>query len=581
MAYFDTSLPDTIDLTPGVKAFGDALTEVMKRKQQQKQFDEQMKFNREQEDRKFTQAQMNIDYQKNLANLKDRREQLDFNMRQNQHVATTKERARRAASPQESASILDDLRTYDPATGKETGRGKLTPGQLKGVGPEPTMDPKPELGPEVQDAVPDMLQMVPGMPPELAARLRGKARPQPTMGPFQTPEEQAAAEPAQRRFDADFAGYQADVRGGGDRLRAAQAAQDKFGAQSADYEDKLDAFPARQRAHQAAVRHAENTRPYTMSVGPNDPGTTFDFETQRHAAGKEAAERFLSSLPATVDAPTRQAAQVVAGYLASGTIKADQAGVALQKVLAQGVGEAGKDRRATAEIAKDIKVAEINSRKPGLVLQQMRFNASQDKDIRKETRKDVADWLKAAGLERAPMQLANMRQSLQQLRGNGKEQQAALVLMGRATQGDNRFSDKDYKVFVENGGVGALDSASSTIQQLIDGQYGDETIAIASQMANALHAVFKGRLSDAAADGREFFVNTEDYDPRIAENLLEQRLGKEFYRREGDRGGPRGGLAPPEVRAGQKAKAGTKTTVKVTGASGDQIDAALKALLAK
>jgi hypothetical protein len=579
MAYFDTSLPDTIDLTPGVKAFGDALTEVMKRKQQQKQFDEQMKFNREQEDRKFTQAQMNIDYQKNLANLKDRREQLDFNMRQNQHVATTKERARRAASPQESASILDDLRTYDPATGKETGRGKLTPGQLKGVGPEPTMDPKPELGPEVQDAVPDMLQMVPGMPPELAARLRGKARPQPTMGPFQTPEEQAAAEPAQRRFDADFAGYQADVRGGGDRLRAAQAAQDKFGAQSADYEDKLDAFPARQRAHQAAVRHAENTRPYTMSVGPNDPGTTFDFETQRHAAGKEAAERFLSSLPATVDAPTRQAAQVVAGYLASGTIKADQAGVALQKVLAQGVGEAGKDRRATAEIAKDIKVAEINSRKPGLVLSQQRFQASQDKDIRKETRKDIHEWLKASGLDKAPMQRATMANGLRMLNGNGKEQQAGLVMMARETQGDNRFSNDDYRVFVKAGGVGTVDQAANTFQQLVDGQFGDQTIAVAKQMATAMQAVYLQRLKTAAADGRDEFVHNEIYDSPVAESVLEQRLGRDIFVRESSRGGPSLVGAPPEVRAKSKGK--TKTTVKVTGASGDQIDAALKALLAK
>lgn len=476
MASLDFSLPDTIDLSPGIAAVGDALTDVLKRKQQQKQFDQQMEFNREQEERKFKQAQMNIDYQNRLAANQEVRGQRDFAMRQDDHVAAVKQRARTAPNAQISQSILDDLRIYDPETGKETGRGKLTPGPLKGVGPEPTLDPKPELGPELQDAVPDILQMMPGAPPELAARLRGKARPQPTYGPFATPEEQAAAEPAQRRFDVDLAAYQADQRGGGDRLKAAQAAQDKFGAETAAYDDAVDAFPARQRDFQARQRHAENTRPYTMSVGPNDKGTTFDFETQRHAEGKDAAERFLSSLPATVDTQTRQAAQVVAGYLESGTIKSDQAGVALQKVLAQGVGEAGKNSRSTAEIAGRETVAHIMASRPraSVVVGEGNLNMRKFEQFEKDAERignRVGAKVDIAGIKQLDDGLAGLGSKNQAL------EQGIVFQIARSMQGVGPLTQQDVEI-IRKDIAGKGGTLESWMQRLDDGHLGEQEKAV-------------------------------------------------------------------------------------------------------
>lgn len=580
---------------------GDSLTEVMRRRQEQQQHEETLQFQREQESRKSKHQEEYDKYLRSVEERKERLGEIEFNQKQQDRNAARMERARHAATPQEAAAIAADTRTYDPHTGKETGRGQLTAGPLQNVGPAPTQPVEPAL-PTPAEAIPDIVQAIPGMPPEIAARMRGKTRPQPEegamVGPIPSAEEtrnaemqragtvdaisggdggrQAPSEEDLKAAEATRAGQEEKLRRYEQQYEAYQHEEPpapiaEYGEKKAAYEGELKSFPQRQAAHAAEERGAERRRPYTLSMGGNDPGVTFDFETQRHAASKDAADRWLESLASVpMSEQDRGAAMQIHAAIESGAIDPTKAGVAFQKERMGMTAEAGRDSRAAAGNATRVKVAEINSRKPGLVLSERRFNASQDKDIRKETRKDITDWLKASGLEAAPKQRALTDLALRQLQGNGKEQQAALVAMGRATQGDNRFSDKDYKVFVQNGGVGVLDSAANTVGKLIDGEYGDQTITVATQMATALKAVYNQRLVDAAADGRQEFVHNDIYDPQVAESVLEQRLGKDVFQRESNRGGQTLG-GPPEISARRKGKAGKSTTVKASGSAVDDI----------
>lgn len=624
MGYLDYSPPDVGDLSPAMRDFGDALTEVMKRRQARETQDKQLQFEREQEERKFKQAEMQSTYQNRIIDQREKREQLEFNRRQSMDNAAAAKAAMHADSPQAAAAMAQNIVNYDPTTGKEVSRGRVEAGPMRDIGPEPALPAKPQFpAAEAGAVIPDIAQALPGMPPELAARLRGQKKTLPNISLNDAPQsdpdalarmqgerqslaagaderrgrlfvdqinddgiatvldengnkahvearpgwaegkliDRKTGEPvavSSQRFEPQAEGYSYEAPP--DRFEKATAAYDQFQGAQRGYQEAERALPGQQQAFAAEKRRAEAERPYTMKFGPNDPGTTFDFQTQRYAARDEAASRFLETLPDNMSDRDRATASQIHAAIKAGTVDPAKAGAMFQKERLQGSTQDFNAGQGALRDKNRIDVANINSRKPGLVLQERRFAASQDKDIRKETRKDITDWLKASGLETAPKQLAAMDQSIKQLHGNGREQQAALVGMARATQGDNRFSDADYRVFVEKGGVGTLDQVANTVQKLIDGEFGDETIAVASKMATALRAVYDQRLRDAATDGNQEFVHNEIYDPQVAESVLEQRLGKGYYQRESGRG--RGG--PPEIDARSKAKAkgGGSKTVK-------------------
>ena len=637
MAYLDYSLPAVPDPSEGIKQIGDALTDVMKRRQQREQFDREMQFKYADANRKYQQERDNIAYQNRIIDERNRRERIEFNAHQQERMAAAADKARHAASPQEAQAILHGAVMFDPQTGQEIGRGNLEPGPTRDIGPAPTAPTAPEFPREQAGAViPDIVQAVPGMPPELAAMMRGKkqAAPAPAAAPpseldalmeralpessldeahraelqsLQAGHEARKGKAFVDQIDEDGIATLLDENGNRQRVPAtpdmqegkwispggeettrrfetsvqpsrfesdtraedAVAAYNKFQQDRKAYETDVGAFPGRQAAYAAEQRRADAERPYTIKFNANDPGATFDFKTQRTAAAEAAAQQFVDNLPPNMTPEQQDAAKQTYFALKSGA-DPQKTQAEFARTVRLGREQGFKHQEGLLRDEAALERAKIP--KPGIMLAERRFSASQDKDIRKETRKDIQDWLKASGLETAPKQVASMDLSLKQLHGNGREVQAALVGMARATQGDNRFSDADYRVFVEKGGVGSLDQAANTIQKMIDGQFGDETIRVATQMATALRAVYDSRLRQAAEDGKQEFVHNEIYDPQVAESVLEQRLGKSYYQRESSRGGARGG-EPPEVKARRRGKEGASLKVKA-----NSVDDALKAL---
>lgn len=179
MAYLDYSLPETIDLS-GVSKIGDALTDVMKRRQQRQQFEQEMNFKYADADRKYKQEQDNIAYQNRIIDERNRRERLEFGAKQQERMAAAADRARHAASPQEAQAILHSAVMFDPETGKEIGRGSLEAGPTRDIGPAPQAPTEPQFpAAEAGAVIPDIAQALPGAPPELAAMMRGKRATQP------------------------------------------------------------------------------------------------------------------------------------------------------------------------------------------------------------------------------------------------------------------------------------------------------------------------------------------------------------------------------------------------------------------
>lgn len=604
MAYFDYSRPEVNDASEGIRRIGDALSQTLERRRKQQEFAKTQEFQREQEDRKFTQSENQLKYQNRTQDAREKRDEFDFVQKQQKFRGEQTRAVQKAladGNPQLAAALAQETTLFDPKTGSAS-HGKLTAGPVRDVGPAPQEPPLPL-------AKPDPVEFGPVVPPEIAARRRGMKAPEPEkdalVGPIPSAEErrhaeiqrigtqppslnvpdvegQLAAAEAERqgqieqrgRFEAQSRGFRAEAEQAtaeeqakldqhSTELHAAERDQARFRERSAG-------LPVARAQHTADERRAENERTYSLQFG-DEPPVQLDVQTQRYASREAAANDFLSSLPQGLSPQDQAAARNAHAAILSG----DDPQKAIAAYNKERAGIATRDLTQSEGAARDknrIDVAHINARKPGLVLQERRFAAGQDKDRRKETRGDIEHWLKASGLETAPKALAALDQSLKQLKGNAPEQQAALVGMARATQGDNRFSDADYKVFVQNGGIGTLDQIAQTFQRIENGEFGEERIAVATKMGRALKAVFEQRLRSAAEDAREEFVQNEIYDPAVAESVLEQRLGKGFYQRQGPR---RGG--PPEVNARRQGAAGTSKTVKAEGLTNEQLLEALKA----
>lgn len=493
MGYLDFSQPDVPDLTGGLSAIGDALTKVMQRRQQRQEQDQKLAFEREQEQRRYAQQQGQFDYQNRIEDRKAKIAELEFNQKQQAHQAQMAEAVRKAIAennPQRAAQIAAETATYDPHTGQEIGRGSLTQGPMRDVGKPPPMPMSSDDIPSADQTA--ALRAVPGMP----------------AAPFNAID--------QERKDA---------------------------------EGNFKRFEAQSEAYSQDLKNAEAERPQILKFGPKDPGITFDMATQRHATRDAAAQDFIESFRGVPMSQSDQvAAQNVYAQIKAGALDPAKAGAAYDKARFGVVQEEGKNTRSAG---RDKAIVDAAKARATGDIGWARLHSTEDKDRRKETRGDIKDWLKANGLESAPKQVAAMDLSARQLDStDGRQQQAALVGMARSVQGDNRFSDQDYRVFVANGGVGALDQAAGTIQQIIDGEFGDETIAAAKRMNGALRAVFSDRVKRAGTEGSEQYVNDpETYDPRVARHVLEQRLGKENLPAIG---------GPPEVRAKAKAKAKAK-----------------------
>lgn len=418
MAYFDYSLTDTgAGPGQGIREIGDALTQSITALRQKKQFEEKLAFDREQEARKFAQNQGELAYQHRTQDAREKRDQFEFTQKQakfKSDQAMQVQKALAAGNPQLAAAIAAETSTFDPASG-QVAHGKLTPGQTRDVGPAPEEPPMPMEAPEA-----------PPHPPEIAARRKALALPQPEpgamVGPIPSAEErrhaeiqrigtqppsvdvpdvegQLAAAEKQRQAEVEQRGrYEAGVteaRAANERSGQEQQARlDRYPAELAQAQrekarfDELTAsLPARRQEHAAAAHQAELERPYALQFG-DEPPVTMDVGTQRYATREAAANDFLASLPPNLSPQDRAAAANAHAAILAGD-DPQKAIVAYNKERA-GISEHGfKDVQGDKRDINRIEVAKINARKPGIMLSEKRFEAGLDKDRRKETRGDI------------------------------------------------------------------------------------------------------------------------------------------------------------------------------------------------
>ena len=422
MAYLDYSLPETIDFSKGIESFGDALTEVMRRKQQREQFEKQQEFQREQEARKFAQAEMNNAYQNRIIDQRENRDQREFSQRQNQYKAQQAEKARKAASPQEAEAILHDTVLFDPVTGKETGRGRLTPGTIPTVGTKPEM-PAP-LGYDAESARGfgrTLSAPIPGLPPELRARMLAMAK----------------------TAEGDI------------------AAQDK--AEKQHMFDLAD-FSRREK-------DAEAKRPYTMSFGPDDKGVTFDFQTQRHAAKREAADMFISNLPPGLSNEDKAIAQEIHSGIISGTIEPSKAGEMFQKKSLGVMQEGGRNARGAAANQTKIDVAKINASRPraSVDIQRLNYNLKVDEAGERQ----FQNFIRSQGYKADVAALRDLSDTNEALKVNNSALDVtAGAQFAKKAQGAGVLTDKDYDRFWSAIG-GAEARPENWFENVIDGKMGE------------------------------------------------------------------------------------------------------------
>jgi hypothetical protein len=561
MGYFDYSRPDVPDFSEGIRHFGDALSEVVRRRQQQKQFDERMRFEREDAQRKFAQNQANINYQNRLADLKERRDRMDFNMRQDTHNAAIMDRARKAASPQEAEAILATAKRYDPGTGDLLGSGSLKAGEVETVGTPPV---KP---------------VEPAMPPEIAARFRGKQRPQaPTpeagalVGPIPSAEEARRAEImtiAQEPATEEVPDVEGRIRAREDMRQGDVVARDAFqrkfeayreeanpemGPTAADaaydkarkqYESELKSYPARFTAHEAAQRGAEARRPYTMSV-PGQPDVTFDFQTQRYAGADQAAERFLASLPDNMSPTQQQAARKAHSAIRSGA-DPNKVQVQFAQRLRLGVEQDFKHGEGMLRDQNRLDVQELRNKKPGANISIQRFGFDERKERSKNLRQDLADWTKkfdAKTIQDDHLSTPRIIENLES--GNPQRQRNAMIELWRMAQHDNRMSDRDA-IMAQTVDPSWLAVIENAVSQKTEGTLDEGVRKTAVATARGFAKALSDKMAAMKSNARAEFIDSGLYDQHEADVLLGQKLPG-WERLTQNPGGP------PEVNAKTKGK---------------------------
>lgn len=632
---FDYSLPEVGDFMPGMKQLGDSLTEVMRKKQQQQQFEQTQVFQREQEERRLKQEQDQNNYMRRIEDRKDRMAQLDFNRRQQMDEDARMDKARKAASPQEAEAIVKGIVRYDPATGKEIGRGKLTPGDVPDVGPAP-QTPTAPVAPafpaqQAASVIPDIAQALPGMPPELAAAMRGKKRladfsldeknpqsdPQAVArmqaeraqyaatadqrkgkmfvdqinddgiatllddqgekihvrakkgwqeGALIGPDGQivpgASAEGTMRRFDPSIQGARFEDNAAPDRFQTAADAYSNFQAEQRalpgkqkDYAQEMQALPGRQAEFAQKTRDAEGRRPYTMSVG-DQPGVTFDFQTQRRAGRDLAAEEFLASLPPGLSERDRNAAMLVQSGIKSGTIEPTKAGVIFQKERLGIATEEGKNTRNAATNATTIKAAEIRANAPGMDWKETVGRGNLALSAEKAGNEQFQKYLDKAGYKADFSTMKDLIDTHENLKAhNSALDVTAGAQFAKKAQGAGVLTDKDYDRFWAAIGTGE-ERTADWFDRVITGKMGDGKRRIVIEAIRLKIEEDETRIRNMAVQADKKFAN-EPWYPGTRETYFGivpdlPPMGQAMGPRIGTSGVPKG--APPEHRKHLKAK---------------------------
>lgn len=332
--YFSTEgypgIKSNADVTEGINSLGDALTDVLNRRQKKQQFDQELQFQQADAQRKSDQSQGNQDYQNRIIDQRETRDQRDFSQRQSEMERKASIDAAKALAdnnPELAKTMLHNTVSYDPATGRETGRGELVPGPMADVGPQPQAPLEP--------------QAPAGVPPEIAARRRGRTStsvdendiyqrqgapmpPQTGVDPTESfgrpknfiptgltltsddgPVEPGLGGPpaSPAPTSVESRGFSPDVQSSReqatkDMMTEEQAKMDQaaYAPQKTAFDAASAAYPDARARYDASRTTAERDRSYTIRFGANDPGVSIAPARQREQQRQESADRFVESL---------------------------------------------------------------------------------------------------------------------------------------------------------------------------------------------------------------------------------------------------------------------------------------------
>lgn len=516
MAYLDYSPVQLPDHSEGLRRIGDALEAAMRRRDQRRQFEETQKFQREQEQRRYAQQQGQLDYQNRVEDERERRAK-------EQHEWQRAQMQRSAANDIRNAPNVQAAESMAIGAG-----GTLTPGEIPDVGPAP------------------QAPVQPGMPPEIAARFRGKRAgemPSPEagtmIGPIPSAEELRSAE-IQRIASEPDTEEVPDVEGRVNAAEAERKAQlDKverykrqfesysqenpapeIGPTAADaaYDQQLDqfeakqaAFPGEQKAYAAAQRSAEARRPYTLQFG-DKPGQTFDFETQRYAARTEAADRFMANL-SNIQMGDRDvaAAQAVRAGILSGTIPPEKAFLAFQKERMGNQAEGGRNARATDRNETTLEAARIRAAAAGRDWKETMARGNLGLRAEDIGNKEFQDFLRNAGYKGDVAVLKDLVDTNHALAvGNSALDVTAGAQFAKKAQGAGVLTDKDYDRFWAAIGAGE-DRTEDWFDRVINGEMGEGKRRVVVDAIRHKITAEENRLRNVATQADKKFANEPWY----------------------------------------------------------------------
>jgi hypothetical protein len=474
--YFDYEPPKSAwDISSGIDKIGDALTDVLNRRQKQKQIDAELAQNATQQ--AINQRKANEDTQR-------------FN-RQN-----------RIEEAGASANAIKAMREGDPQSAEvyvHGAGGTFEPGPIADVGPAPQAPVVPVSPAPV--------------PPEIAARRRGQTstseEPSPYVSkgrPMLPPESVSdPLHPEPPVFTDDGPAPPSMVRTMGmapdvqsqrisdtqDMAKEEQNRLDqaKYGKEKSAFDTADAAYPEQRLAYNQAEKRAIDERPYTIKYGPNDPGVKVDVASQRYRGRQQAADDFLASLDGlNLDEQGKQAAQSAHARILAG----DDPKQAIRGFQAERVGLGNRqnsneqkalDRASREKNAQTVAASPKDRNFESMIAERRASGTRQDLN---SFRQDMSDWERnVAATAKDSGAYKRLKFALDNLESGNpvRQHEGAAGLVG-FFRGANAVTSDAYKNIIGNvsGAGGRIEQAIESIQT---GQYGEQNAAILRQAAHA------------------------------------------------------------------------------------------------
>jgi hypothetical protein len=263
----------------------------------------------------------------------------------------------------------------------------------------------------------------------------------------------------------------------------------QFGKDKSAYDAQAAAYPAQQAAYTADQRQAERERPYTLRFGKNDPGVQITEQQQRYSGRNAAVEDFdrtVAAMPNLSDTDKANALLARNEIAAGGDPKQVMKSFNLGHITGQKFGNtkelAGINNQASLERTKIMAAAKAGQEDPQWAkVEELR--AAGNRQDRATFDREFSDWeSKAAGLPldaKAYKRLAFVATNLDS--GNPTQQkEAAEGLVGFFRGGVTTGAAQKF-VLGQIGGMGAR--AQTALERVTTGKYGAEDLAILQQAA--------------------------------------------------------------------------------------------------